>query len=663
MSTTARMSWPAEAPRRTNSLGFAKTDCHTCAKLHEKCDRKRPQCGACLFNRRKCGGFAMNLMWKAPVVQHQPSSKPSQQRRASDDHLFKFVRGRASRRRQPKPSRGQSITSDEAPQPSDSCTEWQMKRHDELDGPASNHPSPRISPSPVSSTSWSSAAWSNGNNVEDLLIGSTRNMADPVAVSHDSDVSQAAAAATPEPVDYGTDLSIPLPLFDFFLDIPTSSTLPEPGVEPIADDVPREPLAVAVDSKPQMFEFSDLMPLQVTYQNLAHKYQPVLALYNQQFCVMPISHDCPNNPFRMRMDFTESFTFLLHAILAISSHHLAKTSNCSSLIEEMQKHWGTAIKLFSTALGHCNFLPLLDTLLILINIETTQSAYGIVDMHLRGAHELLLDSSAVQRCEQSPDLRAKLAMLIWWDVTASLIARREPRLPMSYLDTLAQYEDGDGWSFFALNGCPIDLVQAMYRLAKLASIYEKTAAMEWTIFNRLPVDSIADAVKNYHNYESYNLDDTAGPGPDANARRNRFHCIEAWRHAILLYVTRVFAPRLDLLSIESVDHCTRVILDSTRCIPAASTLQKQLLLPIFLAASEVGDDSSRSFVREYCRHWSKTSHFYQFETVTALLEEVWNDWEEGTRQTYWWGIKTRKENGNDERVHRGNSMPRELLLG
>lgn len=71
----------------------------------------------------------------------------------------------------------------------------------------------------------------------------------------------------------------------------------------------------------------------------------------------------------MRLDFTESFTFLLHAVLAISSHHLAKTNNCSGLMDEMQKHWCAAIRLFSTALSHCNFSPLLDTLLILINIE------------------------------------------------------------------------------------------------------------------------------------------------------------------------------------------------------------------------------------------------------------------------------------------------------
>ncbi|KAF4761141.1 hypothetical protein HAV15_007087 [Penicillium sp. str.  len=49
--------------KRTNSLGFAQTDCHTCASLSEKCDRRRPRCSTCLGQDRRCGGFAMPLSW------------------------------------------------------------------------------------------------------------------------------------------------------------------------------------------------------------------------------------------------------------------------------------------------------------------------------------------------------------------------------------------------------------------------------------------------------------------------------------------------------------------------------------------------------------------------------------------------------------------------
>lgn len=49
---------------RTNALGTAKVDCHTCLRLRRHCDRQRPQCGPCLEGGRKCGGFVMDIVWK-----------------------------------------------------------------------------------------------------------------------------------------------------------------------------------------------------------------------------------------------------------------------------------------------------------------------------------------------------------------------------------------------------------------------------------------------------------------------------------------------------------------------------------------------------------------------------------------------------------------------
>lgn len=53
----------ANKGKRTNSLAFARTDCHTCASSGEQCDRRRPQCSMCLGRGRRCGGFAMPLSW------------------------------------------------------------------------------------------------------------------------------------------------------------------------------------------------------------------------------------------------------------------------------------------------------------------------------------------------------------------------------------------------------------------------------------------------------------------------------------------------------------------------------------------------------------------------------------------------------------------------
>lgn len=76
---------------RTNSLGFAKVDCHTCFNLGRPCDRQRPQCGPCIKDEHICAGFTMDLTWKdrssrgSTLEAHVRGSRP---RRG-----FKFVQG------------------------------------------------------------------------------------------------------------------------------------------------------------------------------------------------------------------------------------------------------------------------------------------------------------------------------------------------------------------------------------------------------------------------------------------------------------------------------------------------------------------------------------------------------------------------------------------
>ncbi|KAF2812325.1 uncharacterized protein BDZ99DRAFT_383101, partial [Mytilinidion resinicola] len=386
---------------------------------------------------------------------------------------------------------------------------------------------------------------------------------------------------------------------------------------------------------------------------------------DEEFCVMPLSRDCSTNPFRVRTARSGSSAFLLHAILALSSQHLAKKNDCIDLMTEMHNHRSSAIQLFSEALGNTqsNSLPLLDTVLVLINLEITQSATGMWGVHLNGARRLLEQAGPVEIHQGNSRIRAQLAMLVWWDVTIAFISRKEPRLPITYLETLLEYDESDGWSYFILNGCPPELVMAMARLAKLANIYEKTTRMEWTIFNRLPVDAIVEEVRNFSNEADVGLDDFEHLDEDPDARRNRFHCVEAWRHAILLHVCRVFTPKQDAPKLRLISHLSRVILDHVRCIPATEVIQKQVLLPVFLAASEAGDEQGRSFARQYCKHWNVASRTYHFQATAELLEEIWKDWRPSTRDAYWWGLKTGGQVWPQAGGGEDQTMVSELLLG
>ena len=55
----------SQSQSRTNSLGRAKDDCHTCSRTHQNCDRQRPRCGTCNNSGRVCGGYTLDLTWKA----------------------------------------------------------------------------------------------------------------------------------------------------------------------------------------------------------------------------------------------------------------------------------------------------------------------------------------------------------------------------------------------------------------------------------------------------------------------------------------------------------------------------------------------------------------------------------------------------------------------
>lgn len=76
---------------RTNSLGYAKVDCHTCKELKRHCDRQRPRCGTCIKSHRKCDGFAIDLTWSDRDQVYDVGAQEIHGGRPKRG--FKFVRG------------------------------------------------------------------------------------------------------------------------------------------------------------------------------------------------------------------------------------------------------------------------------------------------------------------------------------------------------------------------------------------------------------------------------------------------------------------------------------------------------------------------------------------------------------------------------------------
>ena len=81
--------------------------------------------------------------------------------------------------------------------------------------------------------------------------------------------------------------------------------------------------------------------------------------------------DCHINPFRVRKSRAEGSEFLLHAIMAVSSQHLAKKNNRADLGLQVHYYRSTAMYLFTQALCQSDPGTLLDALLILVSLDVS----------------------------------------------------------------------------------------------------------------------------------------------------------------------------------------------------------------------------------------------------------------------------------------------------
>lgn len=232
-------------------------------------------------------------------------------------------------------------------------------------------------------------------------------------------------------------------------------------------------------------------------------------------------------------------------------------------------------------------------------------------------------------------------------MTIALISRQGTTMGKSYIDFLVGWEIHDPWSFYELAGCPGALIVQISKLTQLAEQREIALSMEWLTFNEEPVWKIHKEIAEW-NDESFQLPSNTSKYEhlaDADAeeliheQHDRYHCVEAWRYALLLYIERLFGTSSRPLRRLEITISARQILDHVRCCRQSSQAQKQLLLPVFLAGSEAQDEEPRQFANDYCLFWEQKSRYGMFSSVPVLLNEIWS-----TGQ--WWGAvidsKTRK---------------------
>lgn len=222
------------------------------------------------------------------------------------------------------------------------------------------------------------------------------------------------------------------------------------------------------------------------------------------------------------------------------------------------------------------------------------------------------------------------------------------------MEILMTCRSNSNWSILALNGFPDELFGAIYDLASAASRgcdEEEVSGLELRL-------------------SEFQFD---APNEEIS------HLSSCWRLALLLYCERAVRTqsRAHSPSSNAVTHETGVPLLSSkhserpssfttgigsspstdqdrrkylaeeiiwlvRELPPESAVQKQCLIPLTLAACEIGSDMEqlhfRIMAEQYCRRWSNLCGLRAFDAALGIMETVWQLVDNGLDiENIWWG--------------------------
>ena len=284
-----------------------------------------------------------------------------------------------------------------------------------------------------------------------------------------------------------------------------------------------------------------------------------------------------------------------------------------------------ALSLFASHLKNLSFESGLSTALLLIALDYAETGVSNWTVHLKGAYRILETHGGIRLAESRPNLRAQIAMLVWYDVNAALISRYGPVFPKTYLEALMTWQADDEWSMLGLNGLPDAMFLTMHDLAVAAA----------------HLDSIDAATLSVLQKELFEADIKDG------AHKHQRLMSQVWKHGLLLYCSRVFqrhqicsctveeleddedtSKKLDdLVEWESaVSHSLALqILDMVANIPSHSNFQKQCLMPIILAGCEMtaNDEAYRQIALEYSESWKQRTGIWIFNSGLEFMRGVW----------------------------------------
>lgn len=223
-----------------------------------------------------------------------------------------------------------------------------------------------------------------------------------------------------------------------------------------------------------------------------------------------------------------------------------------------------------------------------------------------------------------------------WDAGIALLSRQSCILPYSYFESLLALENEQYWSFFDLVGCSRELIIHLMKLTSLAQENEQALSMRWTKFDLTPVNDIQASITNWSNSSILTIDNNLSE-ESMQQQRDRYHCTEAWRYGLLIYIARIFHWNRNSSPPKTLVIYARLIFEHVQSCRRTSIVAKQAFFPLFLAGCETKDLFLRQSIKEFCEYWDTASGYDLFRSALSLLEEIWKEQNGSFSGEVWWG--------------------------
>ncbi|KAK5024940.1 hypothetical protein LTS07_008318 [Exophiala sideris] len=290
---------------------------------------------------------------------------------------------------------------------------------------------------------------------------------------------------------------------------------------------------------------------------------------------------------------------LLYACAALAACHFnVRLKNASFHVQSLRFKGKAMRRLQEQLWAEQNALDesKLATILMLTLTDLCLGGYSNFDAHFTAARKLI----DLRGSRKTPDAFVE-QYIAWLDIMSAASTTRKPKFSSNDISLLRGHSSE--WSYDVFP-CPPDQFEIVAALVDLHRSLDD------------PRDpSLEDLTKVYdlkHKVLFLPMHTERG--------ESWLHVTEAYRHAIVLYMVRLF----DLASDEDeISWLTQSVFHHSKSTPASTGWADNILWPLFHAGLEFRDERRRLWLRERAGLMQRSGGFRNVGTVMSTLERVW----------------------------------------